>query len=227
MFVDASVALKSDEQLELATMQALSRLASEVEAVGRRSAGCGKTRAGSGSGMDIHEARCCGGGVCETACIRCGGSDHGAWGEELCHGVGCGDRGEFIEREARITGETLTWTEYSSRPRTASWASPTATLGAISRIDGTQIDVKMDGEKERAGQLRFCEDAALRSWLRRDLAQLPRSDYRPRIGEHGHDRSPRTHQHPLRLCLRLPRFAGRAGFIPTMPEILVNASVPT
>ena len=83
-------------------------------------------------------------------------------------------------------------------------------LGAIERIDGTQIDVKMDGDKERTVSFRRRADAALRSWLRRDLAQLPGTHRRPGIGEHGHERPPGTHQYPLRLRLRLPRFRGRA-----------------
>ena len=89
-------------------------------------------------------------------------------------------------------------------------------LGTIQKIgEHGEMTVRMDGGKRQGGHIRSGRDAALRSRLRRDLAQFAGTHLRARSGQHGHQRSPGTHQHPVCLRLRLARFARRADLSPT------------
>ena len=85
-------------------------------------------------------------------------------------------------------------------------------LGTVQKIDKRgDMTVRMDGGKDRTVTFDPNRDAALRSRLRRHLAQFAGTHLRARSGQHGHQRSPGTHQHPLCLRLCLPRIAGRAN----------------
>jgi hypothetical protein len=94
-------------------------------------------------------------------------------------------------------------------------------LGAFEMIDGKQIDVKMDGEKERTVSF---DSAKMRHFerLSRDLAQFTGTHHRAGIGEHGHHSSPGTHQHSFPLCIRFgyrpSKSTGRTDRQPANPD---------
>ena len=91
---------------------------------------------------------------------------------------------------ARSAAISLRATASSSQPTNRELGVSNRDLGTIERIDGN-ADQREDGRRERAHRhLRRRADAALRSWLRRDLAQLPGAHRRPGIGEHGHEVHP-------------------------------------
>ena len=96
-------------------------------------------------------------------------------------------------------------------------------LGAIERIDGSQIAVRMDGEKQRtvtfdASQMRhFDHGYAVTSHSSQGLTSERVLD------QHGHDCSPRAHQYPLRLRLSLAGLHLTRTFTRMTPLASANA----
>ena len=83
-------------------------------------------------------------------------------------------------------------------------------LGTIEQIgrDG-QITVRMDNGKPVTFDPTRCGTSTMAT---PSLAIAPRGSLRARTSEHRHQCSPGTHQHPLRICFGIARFAGRADF---------------